>query len=152
MSEEIKVGDRVKKSTGSYARVGTVLRFTTDGKIAVVQHRGGFRGQTVIENRYLTSELVRTCREDIFSDYSSHPCDKKVKEDGLCGLHLSAKKRAKARQEAEASRWQARTEARKAMQKRIDSLNLDSKVVIHDHSVDLVIIKLSELERIVNDK
>lgn len=34
-----------------------------------------------------------TCRKRIGGGYQFYPCGRKVKEDGLCGIHLTAKRR-----------------------------------------------------------
>lgn len=40
--------------------------------------------------------MRETCEVDVWDGWHSHPCGRKIKEDGLCGLHLSAKGRREA--------------------------------------------------------
>jgi hypothetical protein len=58
----------------------------------------------VCKDADMTTADTTTCTELIHRDWSIDPCPRPAKEEGLCGIHLAAKRK----REANAAEWSAR--------------------------------------------
>jgi hypothetical protein len=67
----------------------------------------------------------QTCQERVSNgprSVSFHTCGKPVKDEGLCGVHLAAKRRKEANSEARRSYYDEQARLRQASERRVDAL------------------------------
>ena len=96
-----------------------------------------------------TPEETALCQEWVLPEWGAgHPCNRKVKEDGLCGLHLGVRNR----RDAKYAAWQAKHERLHAARKRNHNLAIDLAAatdIVWQHSAEGVWLKPDDAERLL---
>jgi len=73
------------------------------------------------------SDIVATCRKDVWdrTGFSSHPCGRPIKRDGLCGIHAAAIDKMKANDKKHAEKRNASDNARLGAEAALRDIGVD---------------------------
>lgn len=97
---------------------------------------------------------IETCPARVWNStgWGSHVCGRKIKAEGLCGIHHRQKTEADRKNREMLEKWATDEVDRADLQKRIDKLGLSKDAVISNLGQKRVNISIEELERIVSNK
>ena len=143
--------DQKGKVTGRPRRVKAV---NDDGSLQVIAPARGYsRGtEEVTIPREALASYARVCGMSVSSrdGFSASVCGRLVKEEGMCALHVSAKRRREQNDQARREEWRAARQAETDDYARIDALGFD-KGLIQRGSSGTAVVPISLLEKLVQE-
>ena len=118
-----QVGDHVRRKTSSHTPIGVVRQVTNDH--AYVDFSGGFPRQGEV-TKVVIDRLEQMCGGLVYSRrmLDDTECGRVAKEDGLCGVHMNALKRAKVAREAAQAKSEALAKSGREMLDKIAEYGL----------------------------